>query len=160
MGDTARRRETIRELVSRQRVNTQAELVRLLGEAGIPATQASVSRDIRMLGLLKVNGAYAPPDQAVGTVALEKGLGGRIRSLRRAGDCLLVMRTDPGGAGIVALAIDGARWQSVAGTIAGDDSVLIVCDGQDNQNDILDKLAQYLPPGVALQPVTRKGAPK
>jgi len=157
MGDTTRRRQAIRDLVTRQRVKTQSELVRLLGDSGVPATQASVSRDIRALGLLKVNGAYAPPDQAVGTVALEKGLAGRIRSVRRAGECMVVLRTDPGGAGMVALAIDGARWEAVAGTVAGDDTVLIVCDGATAQRELLDGLSPFLPSSVLVKSPKGKG---
>ncbi|MDP8223127.1 MAG: hypothetical protein P9L99_07195 [Candidatus Lernaella stagnicola] len=145
MSDTEKRRRVIRELVTRHRVTTQIQLVEMLAERGVNSTQASVSRDIHALGLIKVQGAYAPPAKAVGRVDLARGLGGRVHEVRRAGDNLLVLRTDPGEAAIVALTLDGAQLSVVAGTIAGDDTIMVACDGKAAQREILTILGKHLP---------------
>ncbi len=145
MSETQKRRHLIREIVNRQHVTTQTQLVDMLSDRGIHSTQASVSRDMRALGLIKVGGEYALPGKTAGGIGIERGLSGRINEVRRAGDCLLVLKTDPGEASIVALALDGARLSHVSGTLAGDDTVLIACDGKAAQRQTLDLINPYVP---------------
>ncbi|MGH9266868.1 MAG: arginine repressor [Acidimicrobiales bacterium] len=129
----AERQRRIARLISQQAVGSQAQLVRLLASSGYGATQATVSRDLEELGALKArrNGrvAYVLPEDAppapVGE-ALQRLLAGSVLGLEASGNLLLV-RTPPGHAGMVAGAIDRASLKGVAGTVAGDDTILVVC---------------------------------
>ncbi len=128
----AYRQSAILDLVSQQDVHSQDALRRLLAARGITATQATISRDIKELGLVKraSNGAY----QAGQDVARSQtATGDRVRRavvdyLRRVDRVqqLLVLKTDPGHAPSLALAVDHAGWPEVVGTLAGDDTVLVV----------------------------------
>lgn len=127
------RQRQIRDLLQQRRVRTQQELAAALRERGIRATQATVSRDVAELGLIKVGRegvqAYAlPPRLADSESSAEERLAGLLRDLpgdvREAG-LLLVLRTLPGSAHAIAAALDRARWPEVVGSIAGDDTVFI-----------------------------------
>ncbi|MCA9635008.1 MAG: arginine repressor [Myxococcales bacterium] len=119
----------LRRLIAAGAYRTQGELADALRGAGWEVTQSSISRDIRALGLEKIDGVYVTPAQ----LALEAGAGaagitlpwGHVRSLVRAGDNMIVLRTDVATAQQVAAAIDAAPWEGVAGTIAGDDTVFV-----------------------------------
>ena len=107
-------------------VGNQDELVARLASAGIVATQATVSRDLEALGAIKVRGGYAlaagstPHDEA----RLGRILGEWVTDIVAAGT-LLVLKTPPGSANLVANAIDSADLDEVAGTIAGDDTIFV-----------------------------------
>jgi len=126
----------ILDIIARRPITTQAELVDALRAAGTAVTQATVSRDIKRLGLVKIpsgNGAYryAVPDAARLPAAGE--IQGR---LRRAftdyvteideGSGLIVIKTTTGSAGAVAEAIDEAAWPEIVGTVAGDNTILLI----------------------------------
>jgi transcriptional regulator of arginine metabolism len=130
----SRRRELLRDLVARYVVTSQSELVALLADADVEATQATVSRDLEELGIDKVRGAD-------GTVAYAlPSAGGLAQILRQfvvridASGNLAVVRTPPGAAGTVASAIDGAELPGVLATVQGDDTLLVVaaddCSGR------------------------------
>lgn len=127
---TGRQRRIV-QLIRRQPITSQMELVKLLRAAGFPATQATVSRDLDELGAVKVRRdgkiAYALPQDAGAPVgdALRRTLAEAVLSLESTGN-LLVVKTPPGHAGVVASAIDRGEIDGVAGTIAGDDTVLVV----------------------------------
>ena len=140
MPEPDRRRKMIREVIASNAVGTQAELVRRLRKAGIACTQASVSRDIRDLGLVKLGGRYSLPTQTAGARGLDSEALQRIRSVQAAGEVLLVVRSNPGEASLVAIAIDNERWPSVAGTIAGDDTVFVACPDRSAQTKTLRRL--------------------
>lgn len=127
------RQQAIRDLVEQRSVRTQQELAAALRERGFRVTQATVSRDVTELGLVKVTrdgvSAYAVPSRAADLEASgEERLGKLLRSLpidiRQAG-VLLVLRTIPGSAHAVAAAIDRSRWPEVVGTVAGDDTLFV-----------------------------------
>jgi transcriptional regulator of arginine metabolism len=125
-GDRERRRELLRGYVARYAVTSQAELVTLLAEDGVEATQATVSRDLEELGIDKVRGAD-------GTVAYALPAAGGLAQLLRqfvvlieASGNLAVVRTPPGAAGTVASAIDAADVPGVLATVQGDDTLLVV----------------------------------
>lgn len=125
------RHEAILEAIRSRRVTSQEQLRELLEDAGFAVTQATVSRDIRELRLVKVPGAegsaaYTLPDEWVSTPPLQSLLPTLYASAEGAGN-LLVVRTMTGGAQAVALAIDWEEWPEVLGTIAGDDTILIIC---------------------------------
>jgi transcriptional regulator of arginine metabolism len=128
-----RRLAVIRELVEHEAVHSQEELRRRLVRRGFDVTQATLSRDIKELGLVKraADGAYqaagadgATP--AAAHVALARALGEFLSSVESSQQ-LLVVKTGAGQAQLLGLAIDRARLPDVLGTIAGDDTILVIC---------------------------------
>jgi transcriptional regulator of arginine metabolism len=115
-------------------VTSQEELRQRLHERGIDATQATISRDLRELGLVKRagDGAYVRPGAerpgAAVSEQLRRAVAGLLRGFERV-DPLIVLRTDRGQAQGLAEWIDRAQLAEVAGTIAGDDTILLVCRG-------------------------------
>jgi transcriptional regulator of arginine metabolism len=135
-----RRRELLRELVARYAVGSQSELVALLTDHGVEATQATVSRDLDDLGIAKLRGAdgrvaYALPEPG--------GLAQRLRqfvlSIDASGN-LAVLRTPPGGAATVASAIDGAAVAGVLATVQGDDTIIVVAEEGTSGRAVADRL--------------------
>src|SRR5437868_7037276 len=132
-----RRQDLILELINREPLHSQEALRRRLHERGVEATQATISRDIRDLGLSKRanDGAYQRLDgQALraGTVlnSLERMAAEFLRGVDRV-EQLVVLRTGAGQAQPLALAIDRAHLPEAVGTIAGDDTILLVArDGR------------------------------
>jgi transcriptional regulator of arginine metabolism len=132
MSSKAERQKAILDVIAKQAVSTQAELKDLLKERGIEADQATLSRDIRELGLIKASddGAhyrYAPVE-AVAPPVHPKASAILARLVRKI-DCsgnLLVIKTDPGEASPIGLALDRMGWSEVVGTVAGDDTLLVV----------------------------------
>lgn len=132
MRSKAQRHKAILDVIATRAVATQAELKELLRERGIEADQATLSRDIRELGLIKASddGAhyrYAPVE-AVAPPIHPKASAILARLVRKI-DCsgnLLVVKTDPGEASPIGLALDRMGWSEVVGTVAGDDTLLVV----------------------------------
>jgi len=123
-----RRLAQLKRLVAQGSYRTQGELVLALHGAGWEVTQASISRDIKTLGLEKVDGIYVAPAEIKLDVRPDADTSlpwGHIRSLLSAGDTMLVLRTEIATAQQVAAALDTAGWDGVAGTIAGDDTVFL-----------------------------------
>jgi transcriptional regulator of arginine metabolism len=127
------RQQAIRDLLEQHPVRTQHELAAALRERGFRATQATVSRDVAELGLVKLARggvqAYALPPrieevELSGEERLRKLLHDLPIDIRQAG-LLLVVRTVPGSAHAIAAALDRARWSEVVGSIAGDDTLFI-----------------------------------
>ncbi len=129
------RQRAIRDLVERRPVRTQQELAVALRERGFRATQATISRDVAELQLVKV-GREGVAVYALSARVAETDPSGqdRLRRLfrdapvefREAGN-LLVLITLPGSAHAIAAALDRARWPDAVGTIAGDDTLFIAC---------------------------------
>lgn len=130
----AQRQFRIASLLEQETVTSQGALADLLAEEGIDATQATVSRDLDDLGAIKSrlpNGvvAYVIPHQPQDQVAPAEFLRRACRDWVAGIDSsrnIVVLRTPPGSAHMVASAIDRAGWAEVAGTVAGDDTVLVV----------------------------------
>ena len=127
------RQRAIRDLVDQRPIRTQQELASALRERGFRTTQATISRDVAELGLVKVSregtNAYALPPRLVeaetsGEDRLRKLLADLPIEIREAG-LLLIIKTLPGSAHPIAAALDRARWTEVAGSIAGDDTVFV-----------------------------------
>src|SRR6187402_3020173 len=128
------RQSQILEVVDRQPVASQEALRQELRGRGIDATQATISRDLKELGLVKRagDGAYVRPGTERGSPAVSEQLRRAVASLLRGMervDALLVVRTDRGQAQGLAEWIDRAHLDEVAGTIGGDDTILLVCRG-------------------------------
>jgi transcriptional regulator of arginine metabolism len=126
-----RRQSVILEAVQRQPVRSQEQLRRLLKGAGFDVTQATLSRDVRELGLVK-----GGPDAAYqSTMPASNGNAARSLLNRAVADYLsrvdrveqlVVLRTGPGQAQLLGVALDGARLPEIIGTIAGDDTILAI----------------------------------
>ncbi|HSK90705.1 MAG TPA: arginine repressor [Euzebyales bacterium] len=135
-----RRRSRLRELVAQHAVSSQAELVDLLAREGLRATQATVSRDLDELGITKTRGAdgrvsYALPEMP----ALAQSLRQFVLGIEDSGN-LAVVRTPPGTAAAVAIAIDGADVPGVLATLQGDDTVLVVAREPATGREVADRL--------------------
>ena len=129
-----RRQHLVSRLLTEHAVTSQPQLVELLTAAGVPATQATVSRDLEDLGALKVrlpggDTAYAIPEVAKDRLApdehLKRVLGDWAVEIGHSAN-LVVVRTPPGSAHVVGSALDRSGMDGIAGTIAGDDTVLVV----------------------------------
>jgi len=122
-------------------VRRQTALVRLLQKAGHEATQSSISRDLRDLGVLKASGRYVlPPDEITRANGDFGSLAQFVRELRSAGPSLTVLRTTIGAAQSVAVAIDKAQWPEVAGTLSGDDTIFIATSNLRAQQELISRL--------------------
>jgi transcriptional regulator of arginine metabolism len=128
------RQHRIAGLLERYAVTSQGQLVQLLTEDGVLATQATVSRDLEELGAIKVRAAggdsvYAIPDlpkeQRTPEDHLRRVLGDWVVDVDHSHN-LVVLRTPPGSAHVVASAIDRAGLPAILGTVAGDDTILVV----------------------------------
>lgn len=132
----SQRQRMIADWLREFRVGSQEELVARLSLAGIAATQATVSRDLLEIGAVKLKREgsirYVMPDQAGSNQAaskLDRLLAEWVDAIIPAGN-LLVLKTPPGSANLVANALDAAGIEEVAGTIAGDDTIFVaIADG-------------------------------
>ena len=129
----SRRLTAIRQIVEHEPVHSQEELRKRLHTLGFDVTQATLSRDIKELGLMKraADGAYQVAGASVmapasAAVALSRALGEFLLSVEAAQQ-LVVAKTGPGQAQLLAIAIDRAALPEVLGTIAGDDTILVIC---------------------------------
>lgn len=140
------RQSVIRELVERESITSQEQLRTRLQGRGIEVTQATLSRDIRELGLVKrtADGAYRPAGSVANGEAADAGPGlaramaEYLRSQEVVGH-MVVVRTDPGQAQTLAVAIDRAHRPEIVGTIAGDDTILVICRLPDGAEAIADR---------------------
>ena len=124
----ALRHHRILELVSREPMVTQDDMVRRLTQQGLKVTQATLSRDIKELGLVKTPEGYAASGtltEAAPTPSLSHLLREFVVDVREAQN-LLVLKTPPGSAQPVARALDAESWPELVGTIAGDDTILVI----------------------------------
>lgn len=130
MNEKHRRLGIIKEILERHRPRNQHELLDLLSRSGAASTQATLSRDLRELGVLKGPDGYEMPRVGTGesrdqpSQELRRAVQAYLRSVKRAGN-LLVIKTGPGQAAPLALEIDRASPRDAVGTVAGDDTVFV-----------------------------------
>ena len=126
--DNVYRRRQIVDLLRTEEVATQEDLRRKLARRGVHVTQATVSRDIEELGLVKTRSGYRLPEaaepmapvQPTLEVVLKEFLSDALQAAN-----LVVVKTRPGNAHSVAVALDATPWEEVVGTVAGDDTILV-----------------------------------
>jgi transcriptional regulator of arginine metabolism len=133
----------ILKLIRSGPVYTQDELAKELKTLGVPATQVTLSRDIRELGLLKTQEGYrqvaaAPAGRDLATVA------GEFLQDVRVAQNLMVLRTSPGNANTLAVALDQQEWPEIVGTLAGDDTILVVAPDANTAVKLQQRLMRYL----------------
>ncbi len=130
----AARQHRIVQILEKSAVSSQQQLVEMLAETGVDATQATVSRDLEEIGAVKVRAAggesvYAVPDLPKDRVApeehLRRVLGDWVVEVTSSAN-LVVVRTPPGSAHVVASALDRAGLPEILGTVAGDDTIIVV----------------------------------
>jgi transcriptional regulator of arginine metabolism len=126
------RQRAILDLVRERPVQTQQELAQALAARGFSATQATISRDVQELGLVRTGGRY----RVGGPVSVASEL---VLSITRV-QFLVVVRTPPGTANLVARAIDESGLEGIAGTLAGDDTIIVVL----GDGDAADSLRRFL----------------
>jgi transcriptional regulator of arginine metabolism len=128
------RQHRIVQFIEQQAVTSQAQLVELLAAGGAPATQATVSRDLEEIGAVKVRAAggesvYAVPELPKDRIApeehLKRVLGDWVVDVAASAN-VVVVRTPPGSAHVVASALDRAALTEILGTVAGDDTIMVV----------------------------------
>ncbi|MFM2079053.1 MAG: arginine repressor [Actinomycetota bacterium] len=136
MASKVQRQQAIARLIARRAVTNQPQLVDLLAEDGIAATQATVSRDLDDLGAVKVrvpggDTVYAIPEYEPNRIApedqLRRVMGEWVAEVRHSGN-LVVLRTPPGCAHVVASALDRSGLPGILGTVAGDDTLLCIAE--------------------------------
>lgn len=134
----------ILKLIRAKPIHTQDDLARELKHAaGITATQVTLSRDIRELGLVKTLEGY----RAVGAAPAGPDLASAAAEFLwdvRVAQNLVVLRTSPAHASSVAVALDGAQWPELVGTIAGDDTVLAITPDNSTAKQLRDKLLGFV----------------
>jgi transcriptional regulator of arginine metabolism len=134
------RRITLAKIIREQNVGRQAELVAMLRKHGHVATQSSVSRDLRELGVAKLGDRYVLPEIDAPPRNDFSRLKQFVNAQFTAGTNLTVLKTAVGSAQSVAVAIDSAHWPEVVGTISGDDTIFIATAGARNQRQLGDRL--------------------
>jgi len=134
------RRTTLAKIIREQAVGRQTELVAMLRKHGHAATQSSVSRDLRELGVAKMGDRYVLPETAAPLKNDFSALRQFVSARFTAGTNLTVLKTTVGSAQSVAVAIDTARWPEVVGTISGDDTIFIATAGALEQRRLGERL--------------------
>ncbi|MEO0137116.1 MAG: arginine repressor [candidate division WOR-3 bacterium] len=143
------RQQKIRELIETKEIATQEQLVNELKKCSIPVTQATLSRDLREIGVIKVakglgNYIYKiaeevnPPERELKNKFLNL-----VRDIKDTGNLILI-KTPPGEAQGVARVIDLAEMEHILGTVAGDDTILVVVDSADNTKKVKKRFQDLL----------------
>lgn len=140
----------IRELITENEIETQDELVDALHELGYNVTQATVSRDIKELHLVKVpltDGRYKyslPADQRFNPLEKLKRLMRDAFIRMDEANNLLVLKTLPGNANALGALIDNLDWEEILGTICGDDTILIICKDNTSASETQERFLEML----------------
>lgn len=137
----AARQQAILGLLEKHAIGTQEALHRALRKVGVDVDQSTLSRDLRELGVKKIDGRYVQPPAGERPVA--SGLGGVVRMVTPCGPHLVVLKTIVGQAQPVALAIDARRDPAIVATLAGDDTVFIATRNRKAQAVALRRLQQW-----------------
>lgn len=141
----------ILELIRQNAVETQDQLARMLWEEGIQVTQATVSRDVKQLKLIKVSAGdggyrYLPPPEPVGgdqLAKLRRYMVDAVVGIDYTGNLILV-KCLPGTANAVAVILDRVEWPEVVGTLAGDDTILVIARQDAQVADLVIRLRNLM----------------
>jgi transcriptional regulator of arginine metabolism len=137
----------ILRLVSSERISNQEDLRRRLAQQRLRVTQATLSRDLQELKLIKTTEGYKAgsglPDESASTPPLTRALREFLLDIRPA-ENLLVLKTPPSGAQPLAAAVDAAKFPEIAGTIAGDDTVLIITPNRKTRDSLQKKIEAHV----------------
>jgi|SRR5215213_6480798 len=141
----AQRQKLIADLIAEAQLRTQTEIQEaLFGKLGIMATQSSISRDLRDLGVRRVKGTYVlRPGGRQGVWDFNAVLG-LVEAATRSGPYNTVLQTAPNAARFVAKALEEAGWEEVVGTVAGDDTIFIATRTEEDQDRLFERFKMYL----------------
>lgn len=144
-----KRHKRILEIIQNQTISTQEEVAEALRKEGFNVTQATVSRDIKELGLIKVSIGNDLSKYALQTeiTVSERRLKFMIKEFVTRYDYsenIIVLKTPPGNAQAVASVIDSAQWKEVIGTVAGDDTILLIIKPITSVKNVIEKINSYL----------------
>ncbi len=149
-GTRTARHARIVELIRDRAVRSQTELAELLAADGVAVTQATLSRDLEELGAVKVSGSYLIPEDGHRPLRAAETASARLQRLLRelltgvdSSGNIAVLRTPPGAAHYLASALDRSGLNEVVGTIAGDDTILVVARDATGGADLAAKLAGW-----------------
>ena len=135
------RRNAIAAIIKENNVVRQKEIVTLLQNRGYGVTQSSVSRDLKEMGINKLNSSYVMPDNETNIKNFTlKNIGFFINEVISAGPNLLVLKTETGAAQTVAVTLDENNWPEIVATLSGDDAIFIATQNISQQNKIKIKL--------------------
>ena len=135
------RQAAILEILRERRVARQTQLVELLRARGLDATQSSVSRDLKQLGVIKLDDGYAEPERGAEPAPANAQVPGEfVREIRTAGANLTVISTPIGAAQRVAVFLDRSGWPEIVGTVSGDDTIFVATKNGAEQRRLLAKL--------------------
>ena len=137
------RQGQILKLIRRRNLFTQDELARALKEKGLDATQVTLSRDIRELGLVKTSEGYREMEPETSNLRFATLAAEFLQDVRQAQN-QIVLKTAPCHASSVAVALDDEEWPEVVGTIAGDDTILVICPNERTAKVVRGKLMGIL----------------
>ena len=143
MSSVIARRAKVVALVKAGKIASQSDLVKELKKAGFPVTQTTASRDLDEIGAVRGRDGYTISDSDDGSIARSMPLPGElILSIQSSGN-LAVVRTPPGGAQFLASSLDHSGLASIIGTIAGDDTVLVVSSKASGGAELAKELRAY-----------------
>lgn len=143
----AYRQDQIVRLIKSQKLHTQDALAQELARLGIEATQVTLSRDIRDLGLVKTPDGYVQPGTVTTRHRATPGfamMASEYVTDARVAQNLIVLKTRPGHANAVAVALDAEDWPEVVGTIAGDDTILVVAPDKPTAASLHSKIREVI----------------
>lgn len=145
-----RRHIRIRDIISKYEIETQDQLVQSLKDAGVDVTQATISRDIKEMHLIKVPTATGSYKYSLPRVhefnteqKLHRAMTDAFVSIDGSGH-FLVLKTLPGNAQAIGSLLDNLKWEQMLGTICGDDTCLIICRDESHIDEVTEKLLAML----------------
>lgn len=142
-----KRQGQILKIIKSKKIKTHEQLIEELGKSGFSVTQATVSRDIKEMGLIK-----APDPEGGSMYAMASGISGEGKPINIFSDAVrdiecalhtVVVKTYPGMASAVAASVDSAMHNEFLGSIAGDDTLLIIASDEEKAADIMEKLRKF-----------------
>lgn len=140
-----KRRQAILDILASGAVARQSELVRQLNAQGIEATQSSVSRDFRELGIVKLDNGYGRVERNTSSSTNNDLPANFVRDIQTAGTSLTVIKTAIGAAQRVAVFLDRSEWPEIVGTVSGDDTIFVATRNGRDQKTLLGRLRSALP---------------
>lgn len=143
MVDKHARQEAVRKLVAAGAVRTQGEMLALLRKSGVNVDQSTLSRDLTELGIRKRGGRYEVPAEVTQPRPRQLNLAAAVRRFFTCGPHMIVVSTGVGQAQPVALAIESEKDESIAATLAGDDTIFVVTRNRRSQAVALRRLEQW-----------------
>jgi len=147
----ARRQKKIQELITNEMIKTQDELALRLTQEGFRVTQATISRDIKEMGLVKIPGIKDEYRYAIPSDQPSFGYQDRLKRMVKevvltfdSSENIVVVKTMPGNAQALALLLDNAGWPEVIGTVAGDDTIFLLVKPKKLVKDVLHRFSEMI----------------